>query len=136
MDGLFDTYFDDSISTGTDAFDEESLVTEQTSDSTPLEFYNQTFAEIQVEKGQYGIFLLHQTRYMRKIEPLPAACDFYAFLSLSHNQASLCNTLPDLRAPENLMGKVTSHTFEGRNMTVMKNIVTRAQFERNRVLLQ
>ena len=105
LSGITGAYVDDTIGAGTPAFENTSRLTEQRFQSKEREFDSITFAGIEIDRKEYG-FIMHQTRFARKVKQLHLDCTYKQYRSKRQELAWLVHTRPDIAADVNLAAQV------------------------------
>lgn len=105
--GLVASNVDDTISTGTEAFEEESIITRNKFQWSYRRENNVTFAGIKITRREHG-FSVHQGNYEGKIALFPRCSGFEEFRSLRHRLAWHSHTRPDIMAPVSIFSQNTA----------------------------
>lgn len=117
LSGAVVTDVDDTLSAGSSKFEEESKVTERTFESRSREYDNIKFSGVKSDTTNSG-FLMHQSEYVDKLQPLQNDCDFTIFRPYRHLIALLTQMRPDLAAVAAFLSQVTKETFDGEHIKV------------------
>jgi hypothetical protein len=122
------TYVDDSLSTGTDDFEEATRKTLSNFDSRQREFDDVTFAGVHIKRNEDSV-TLSQGQYISKLSELSADCSFADFRSARARLAWACNTRPDACFAVGMASQTVIDKFGPGSVTDLNNAIRSVRTE-------